>query len=104
MAFFANPNFEDDMQHDEGIAKGLLPIAESAAQLAKAAAPRRLSHYINSIHAVAGVRDDGMAVARVVSDDFKANWIEKGTGPPIPTEPHAPLRTGAEQATGSTVK
>ncbi len=104
MAFFANPGFEDDMQRDEGIAQGLLPIAEQAAEYAKGVAPRRLAHYIRSIHAVAGIRPDGMAVARVVSDDFKANWIEKGTGPPIPTEPHAPLRTGAEQATGSTVK
>ena len=92
------------MQRDEGIAKGLLPIAEAAAGYARERAPERLRKYIQSIEAVAGIRDDGKAVARVLSTDFKANWIENGTGPPIPTEPHHPLRTGAEQATGSTVK
>lgn len=98
--FIKNQNFEKEMQRHPEVGKHLLPLANEAAARAKALAPVRLGHYKGSFKALAGKRHDGQVVARVANFDFKAHWIELGTGPPIPTPPMAVLRTAAEQTIG----
>ena len=94
--FVPNPGFESEIIRDPSMAESLLPLAEQAAAVAKGLAPVRLGHYRDSIEGVAGARDDGIVVGRVLSDDFKANWIEKGTGVPLPTKGLHVLRPAAE--------
>jgi len=98
--FVKNARFADQMEKDPSIGKHLLPLAEEAAARGEALAPVRLGYYKGAFKALAGKRADGKVVARVANFDFKAHWIELGTGPPIPTPPMAILRTAAEQTIG----
>jgi len=98
--FVKNAQFEKQMQENPEVGKKLLPLAEAAKSVAESLAPVRLGHYKSSFKAMAGKRPDGKVVARLASFDFKAHWIELGTGPPIPTPPMAVLRTAAEQTIG----
>lgn len=99
--FVPDPDFDDDVVRSEELIPGMMDAAVKAAEAAKDAAPVRLEHYKKSIRGVAGHRQDGIVVGRVLSDDFKAVWIENGTGPPAPTPAYAPLRRGAEQVIGN---
>ncbi len=102
--FIPNLGMADELESDPDVAAGLLPLAEQAAEVAAKAAPRLEPAYANSIHAVAGINEEGKAVARVVADDFKAGWIEKGTGPPGPTQAHHTLQGAVESVVGVSVK
>lgn len=98
--FFPNFGLADEIESDPGVAEDMISLGERAADIAKGLAPRLSGDYADSIHVVTGINDDGKAVVRVLADDFKAGWIEKGTGPPGPTPAHAPLRTAVEQVVG----
>jgi hypothetical protein len=71
----------------------LYGLAETAVSAAQSVAPVRSGEYRDSIAAYPGV-----GKARVQASDFKAVWIEFGTGQPGPTAAFAPLRRGAEAA------
>lgn len=65
-------------------------LAERARDYWKSIAPVRSGQYRDSIH-VEDVPDNGGLPKRaVVSRDYKAHWIEYGTGEPVPTEEFAP--------------
>lgn len=53
--------------------------------------------YAASIDGTAGI-EDGEALGRVFAKDFKAGWIEFGTGAPYPTRAFAILRRAVEAA------
>jgi hypothetical protein len=99
--FRANPGFESEIIRDSSMVEALLPLAEQAAAAARGLAPVRLGHYKRSIEGVAGQRDDGIYVGRVLATDFKAHWVEKGTGGPLPTKGLHVLRRAAESVVGS---
>ncbi len=99
--FIPNFGIADELESDKEIAEKLRPLGERAAAIAQKLAPRLSGDYANSIHVVTGINEEGKAVARVVADDFKAGWIEKGTGPPGPTPASAPLRRGVESVVGN---
>ena len=98
--FLPNLGMADELESDPEVAESMVEVGEQAAEIAKGIAPRRSGDYINSIRVVTGINDDGKAVVRVLADDFKAGWIEKGTGPPGPTPAHAPLRKAVEAVVG----
>ena len=98
--FRANPGFESEIIRDPSMVEALLPLAEQAADAARGLAPERLGYYKRSIEGVAGQRADGIYVGRVLATDFKANWIEKGTGGPLPTRGLHVLRRAAESVVG----
>jgi hypothetical protein len=88
---------ERELAAGTAMADRLARLAERAAEAARGHAPERTGHYVDSIQASSGVidTDDGpTAVGRVLSDDFKAAWIEFGT---VDTPVFAPLRKGTEQ-------
>jgi hypothetical protein len=69
----------------------LLGLAESAASAAQSIAPVGTGAYRDSIDA-----EVEPGKARVNANDWKAVFIEFGTGQPGPTPKFAPLRRGAE--------
>lgn len=71
-------------------------VADNARAIARAEA-FDTGDYHDSIENVVGI-EAGRATGRVIADDFKAVWIEDGTGPPAPTPPRAVLRRAAEKA------
>ena len=99
--FVPNRGFESEIIRDPSMVETLLPLAEQAAAAARGLAPVRLGYYKRSIEGVAGKRYDGIYVGRVLATDFKANWIEKGTGGPLPTKGLHVLRRAAESVSGS---
>ncbi len=101
--FLPNRGMANELESDPGVAENLISLGEQAVSIAQGMAPRLSGDYANSIRVVTGINDDGKAVVRVLADDFKAGWIEKGTGPPGPTPASAPLRRGVEAA-GVSVK
>lgn len=96
--FVPNPDFADEYESSDDAVEMLRPLAAKGAEVARQVAPARLRHYRGSIDSVAGIADDGKAVGRIFATDFKAVWIEMGTGAPFPTPAFAPLRTGADKA------
>ncbi len=98
--FLPNFGLADELESDPGTVKNMIGLGEQAADIAKGMAPRLSGDYANSIHVVTGKNEEGKAVVRVLADDFKAGWIEKGTGPPGPTPASAPLRRGVEAVVG----
>lgn len=58
-------------------------VAEPVRDTCEATAPRNTGDYADAFDTVAG---EGSAY--VVNRDFKAGWIEKGTGAPGPTPAH----------------
>lgn len=99
--YVPNPGFAEDFLSSTEALKIVEPIANTAADAAKARAPRRLGHLIDSIEAEAGFDADGEATGRVNAHDFKAHWYEFGTRR-HPAEPY--LRPGMEDATGQPVR
>ncbi len=87
MSFVPNPLFEEEFSHEASVIAGMLVKAEEAATLAKAFAPINESDYRDSIGAIIFAGD-----AYLQASDFKAWWIEYGTGQPFPTPIFAPLR------------
>lgn len=81
----------------EEVREQLEERAREAADRARRIAPALSGDYANSITAVSGV-EGSSALARVIADDWKAVFIEFGTGPVAPTPAFAPLRRGAEAA------
>lgn len=78
--------------------KALYGRAKTAAEVARylaAAEAIDTGAYANSIDGTAGI-EDGEALGRLFARDFKANWIEFGTGEPYPTAAHAILRRALE--------
>lgn len=59
--------------------------------------PYETGAYVGSIKAEAGV-ENGIATGRVNAHDWKAHWIEYGTGGISPTPAFAPLQRGADAA------
>lgn len=90
------PNKDVTFDNPESV-EAMQEAAESILAIAHDLAPRRLEVYANSLTASSGV-EDGVATGRVASSDFKAPWIEKGTGAPFPTPAFSPLRRAVEQA------
>ena len=98
--FLPDRGLADELESDPGVAENLISLGEQAVGIAQGIAPRLSGDYANSIRVVTGINDEGKAVVRVLADDFKAGWIEKGTGPPGPTPASAPLRRGVEAVVG----
>jgi hypothetical protein len=88
---------ERELVRDRELGATLLTVATAAADAARSFAPARTGHYRDSLHAELDLTMEGYA-AFVVSDDFKAVWIEFGTGEPKPTPAFQPMRRGAESA------
>lgn len=93
MSLSVNPALSAEFHRSSGGQKALLEAAEAIAENARGLAPVRTGDYRDSIT----VEQDRKGT-RVVAADFKAGWIEFGTGGDTPTPAHAPLRKGAEQA------
>ena len=93
--FTYNRAVEVELANTPAIAAHLLGQATEAATAAKALAPVDDADYRDSIRAEVGKELRGYQ-ARVNAYDFKAHWIEFGTGAPFPTRAYAPLRRGAE--------
>lgn len=98
--YVPNPTFEAEYLASEDALELVAGIAETAAPIAEAAAPKRLEHLADSIEADAGFVE-GVATGRVNAHDFKAHWYEFGTRRQSP-EPF--LRPAMEATTGTPVK
>ncbi len=88
-----HPKDISELAHQTAIHEALMTGAKASADEAQAVAPVKTGAYAASI----GVTNDGDGV-RLVATDWKANWIEFGTGAPSPTPAFAPLRRGCEAA------
>ena len=98
--FVPNPTFAAKLLRSPQMEGPMLEIAQRVQAEAVRIAPTRLDVYRRSLRALSGRRGDGVVVGRVLSDDFKAMWIEFGTSMPGPTEEFAPLRRALERVTG----
>lgn len=98
--FVPDKDFADEYPRSDDAKKMLEPLAEEAAEAAYNLAPVKTGNYRDSIEGVVAVDDDGGWVGRVLADDFKAGWIEFGTGPPYPTKAHRTLALGVESVVG----
>lgn len=98
--FVKDRDFERKLLASGDVEAMLLGLAQKAAKAAKRYAPTRFQFYRESIEGIAGIGDDGKARGRVLSEDYKAWWIEAGTGQPFPTRAYAPLRRGVEEVVG----
>jgi hypothetical protein len=96
--FVYNKSAEPYLLRSPEMVRAMRVIAESAAAGARAAAPvgDGEPHYVDMIEAVAGGDAKYGALGRVNANKWTSHFIEFGTGPPAPTPPFAPLRTGAE--------
>lgn len=96
--FVPNPAVGVELRADPLLLAVMKTKAEAAANAAKAVAPvGATGDYAASI-GVGEAEYGGFPVATVEATDFKARWIEFGTGQPGPTPAFAPLRRGAEGA------
>jgi hypothetical protein len=86
LSFIPNKNADDDLADEPDYQDGLAGETQKAAVAAKAFAPVRTGAYRDSIKVVV----QGKKVY-LTAQDFKANWIERGT---IDTPVFAPLRRG----------
>lgn len=75
--------------------------AKEVQKAAKSFAPVRTGRYAASIQVEKRPDVDGLPVRRVVAKDFKAHWIEFGTGEPGPTKAFAPMEKAANAAGGT---
>lgn len=105
VVYVPNPNFRSEVMSSVRLAEVLTAAALAVAGSARVLAPVDEGDYRASIEGGLAPADTGAAqaarahvVGRVASSDYKANWIEYGTGNPEPTPPFAPLRRGAESA------
>lgn len=69
--------------------------AEAIADYAVAAAPVNTGAYVDSIAATSPVIEEGVATAKVVTDDFAWHLVEYGS---VNNPPYRPMRTGVERA------
>lgn len=77
--YLPNPEFNELMERTQTMANAMGVFAEEGADRAKEAAPVLSGDYKESIKGEGGFNEEGKAVGRVWSDDFKAGWIEFGT-------------------------
>jgi len=91
LRFKANPAAGPELARTAEMMAFLLKTAQSVAGTAQAIAPRRTGAYASSITA-----DAEPGRARVNANDFKAVWIEFGTGQPAPTPAFHVLSRAAE--------
>lgn len=87
----------DKLQDQVEVREGVEAMAQKAKTLWRQLAPVDEKDYQASIHVENRFRRiDGLPAKRVTADDFKAHWIEYGTGDPYPTPEFAPAaRTAA---------
>lgn len=102
--FIANRSFKNEYPRSDEPDEMLEQLAAATTAVARGAAPRRTGAYAESIFGVVGARGDGVHVGRVLATDFKAHWIEAGTGPPLPTAAHHTLEKAVEQVVGKVGK
>lgn len=95
--FVYRPEVEAELLRDPAMGRAMLLEAERVAQAARSNAPVRTGAYRDSIKAEP-FTEGGVHKARVNAYDFKAWWIEFGTGHPGPTPAFAVLAKGVQQA------
>lgn len=95
--FVPNPFAPKQISRSSGVKSELAERAEDIASNARSIAPVRSGDYAASIRTQETTIGEDVAVL-VLSDDWKAAFIEFGTGPVAPTLAYAPLRRGAEMA------
>lgn len=88
-----SPSFFAELAAEKLLQAAAVSELERAADAARAAAPVDAGDYRDSIR-VEPV-EDGDTIGRIVSDDYKAHWIEWGT---VHHAPKAPLRRGVKAA------
>lgn len=98
--FIPNPSFADDYLRSDASLPMLQDLADEAAAVARTLAPVREGDYRDSIEGLSGFNDDGIASGRLVATDWKAHWIEAGTGQPGPTPPYRVLGRAVEAIAG----
>lgn len=77
----------------------LARLSSGVAEEVKRVSPFDEGDYVNSIGSTV-LQDEGVLKGIVFSDDFKALFIEFGTGDPGPTPAFAPLRKGLDMLRG----
>lgn len=102
--FVPNRGFAKDYETSDEGEPMLADLAERAAGQARNDAPERTGNYRASIEGITGFDEAGIMVGRVVASDFKAHWIEAGTGPPLPTPPRRVLAGAVEKVVGKVGK
>lgn len=98
--FIPNPGFAKEYARSDTPDEMLQDLADRTAARARQDAPRRSGNYRDSIKGIVGPDETGVHVGRVLATDFKAHWIEAGTGQPLPTPAFHTLARAAEAVVG----
>src|SRR4051812_7768685 len=94
MKFVPNPKARLEIQRSPAMAAFLKTHVEAAAEYARSIAPVESGDYRDGIEADVGVVGP-LAEGRIIGNDWKTIWIEKGTSE---RAAHAVLRRAADSA------
>lgn len=83
------------------IDRGVQELAEDVRDSARRKSPVDQGSYAAAWEVTRLRRIDGLAARRVQNRDFKAHWIEYGTGDPLPTPEYAVARRTAAEFEGA---
>lgn len=87
MRFVPRPQAEIELKSARQAAVALLEIAEAAAAVGRETEHRKSGDYARAMKAKVHMSPIGWQ-GIFYNTDYKANWLERGTGPPVPTPPY----------------